>query len=89
MSEQSKVDFREELLLVSLATDPEENRNPTRLRKAARIALRAERLDDDHGLVARAFLRLLNRRVIRLVEDRSGVEVNYNSEDSIWDRLAS
>jgi hypothetical protein len=89
MSEQSKVDFREQLLLVSLATDPEENRSPKRLRIGARIALRAEGLDDDHGLVALAFLRLLNRRVIRLVEDRSSVEVNYNSEDSIWDRLAS
>jgi hypothetical protein len=89
MSMQSEVDFREEFLLLSLATDPEVNRSPKRLRKGARIALKAEGLDANHDPVGLAFWRLLNRDVIRLTEDRRGVEVNYDSEDSIWDRLAS
>ena len=82
----SYVQFREDLMLANLATDPELYASPKQLRKDTRALLRDEGLDDHPDGVSLAFWRLLNQEAMHLDVDRK-IAPGPNFEAEPWARI--
>lgn len=87
LTDISDIEFREELMVLTLALEPDLHSSPKRLRQGVREALRSEGLNDEHDTVSLAFWRLMGRGAIELTEDRSAVRINPAFDDPVWRRL--